>query len=57
VCKIFYYVFPNFQIMNIRDLPPDVTNPAWLWAAGGYGFFYTCLCLAASAFLFRKKEF
>src|ERR1700687_3506445 len=24
VCKLFYYLFPNFQIMNIRDLPPEI---------------------------------
>ena len=57
ICKIFYYLFPNFTLMNIRDLPPDVYNPGWLWAAGGYGFFYTAVCLTLTALLFRKKEF
>jgi len=57
VCKIFYYVFPNFEMMNIRDIPPEVYNPRWLWAAGGYGLSYTCVCLVLTALLFRKKEF
>jgi ABC-type transport system involved in multi-copper enzyme maturation permease subunit len=57
LCKIVYYLFPNFEMMNIRDLPPDVYNPRWLWAAGGYGLSYTCVCLALTALLFRKKEF
>ena len=56
-CKTFYYVFPNFQTMNIRDIPPDIYSAHWLWAAGGYGLSYTCACLALTALLFRKKEF
>lgn len=56
-CKIFYYIFPNFETMNIRDLPPEATNPHWLWAAGGYGLSYTAVCLILTALLFRKKEF
>jgi hypothetical protein len=56
-CKVFYYLFPNFQTMNIRDIPPDVYNPSWLWAAGGYGLAYTFVCLTLTALLFRKKEF
>ncbi len=57
LCKILYYLFPNFSIMNIRDVPPDLANPAWLWAAGGYGLLYTGVCLCLTALLFRKKEF
>jgi len=57
LCKTFYYIFPNFQSMNIRDIPPEITNPRWLWAAGGYGLSYTCVCLLFTALLFRKKEF
>jgi ABC-type transport system involved in multi-copper enzyme maturation permease subunit len=57
VCKLSYYIFPNFQMMNIRDIPPDVYNPGWLWAAAGYGLAYTCVCLSLTALLFRKKEF
>lgn len=57
LCKMFYYVFPNFQTMNIRDIPPDIYSPGWLWAAGGYGLSYTCVCLLLTAVLFRKKEF
>jgi ABC-type transport system involved in multi-copper enzyme maturation permease subunit len=56
-CKLFYYLIPNFQTMNIRDMPPDLYNPGWLWAAGGYGLTYTSVCLALTALLFRKKEF
>jgi ABC-type transport system involved in multi-copper enzyme maturation permease subunit len=57
ICRFFYYLFPNFQIMNIRDVPPDLYNPKWLWSAGGYGIAYTCVCLSLTALLFRKKEF
>jgi Cu-processing system permease protein len=57
VCKLFYYIFPNFQTMNIRDIPPEIYDPGWLWAAGGYGLFYTGVCLSLTALLFRKKEF
>jgi Cu-processing system permease protein len=56
-CDVFYYLAPNFQIMNLRDLPPDITNAKWLWAAGGYGLTYTGVCLGLTALLFRKKEF
>jgi len=56
-CKIVYYLFPNFQTMNIRDIAPEIYNPHWLWAAGGYGLAYTSACLALTALLFRKKEF
>ena len=57
LCKIFYYIIPNFQTMNIRDIPPELYNPRWLWAAGGYGLAYTGTCLGLTAILFRKKEF
>ena len=57
ICNIFYYLFPNFQLMNIRDIPPDVYNPWWLWAAGGYGLSYVCVCLCLTTLIFRKKEF
>ncbi len=57
VCDVFYYLSPNFQIMNIRDVPPDLYRPGWLWAAGGYGLTYTGACLLLTALLFRKKEF
>jgi ABC-type transport system involved in multi-copper enzyme maturation permease subunit len=56
-CRVAYYVFPNFEVMNIRDMAPEVYNPHWLWAAGGYGLSYTCVCLGLTALLFRKKEF
>ena len=57
LCTIFYYVMPNFQLMNIRDVSPDILNAGWLWAAAGYGLFYTVVCLSLTALLFRKKEF
>jgi ABC-type transport system involved in multi-copper enzyme maturation permease subunit len=56
-CELFYYIVPNFQTMNIENLPPEIYTPAWLWAAAGYGLSYTCVCLSLSALLFRKKEF
>ncbi len=57
VCKLLYFVFPNFQIMNIRDLPADFYNVQWLWAARRLWAFYTGVCLSLTAILFRKKEF
>jgi ABC-type transport system involved in multi-copper enzyme maturation permease subunit len=57
LCKIFYYLFPNFAIMNIRDVPMEMYRPGWLWSAGGYGLCYTGVCLLLTAVLFRKKEF
>jgi Cu-processing system permease protein len=57
LCKIFYYVFPNFDLMNIRDIPPDLYHADWLWAAGGYGLVYTSVCLGLTVILFRQKEF
>jgi Cu-processing system permease protein len=56
--NVFYYLAPNFQIMNLRDLPPSTLSAsAWLWPAIGYGFSYTLVCLAVVVLLFRKKEF
>ena len=57
LCKFFYYLMPNFQMMNIRDVPADLYRPGWLWAAGGYGLSYTGVCLLFTMVLFRKKEF
>jgi ABC-type transport system involved in multi-copper enzyme maturation permease subunit len=57
LCNMFYYVFPNFQTMNIRDVLPEFYSSGWLWSAAGYGFLYTATCLLLSALLFRKKEF
>ena len=57
LCNVFYFLLPNFQIMNIRDIPPELFNPTWLWAAGGYGIFYSASCLCVTALLFRNKEF
>ena len=56
-CSAFYYIAPNFQIMNIRDFTPRLAGTGWLWPAAGYGFSYTLVCLALSVLLFRKKEF
>lgn len=57
LCTVFYYLIPNFQIMNVRDIPPDLYRASWLWSAGGYALCYTGVCLMATAALFRKKEF
>lgn len=54
----FYYLAPNFQIMNLRDLPSaSQAGTGWLWPAAGYGLCYTVSCLALVILLFRKKEF
>lgn len=57
LCKLFYYLAPNFQAMNLRDLPTDLATGAWAWAAFGYGLSYTLMCLFLTSLLFRKKEF
>ncbi len=57
VCRIFYYVAPNFHMMNIRDWPTQSSLPHWLGLAALYGALYTTSCLALSILLFRKKEF
>ncbi len=55
---LFYYFAPNFQVMNLRDLPASALNDAqWVWPAVGYGLTYTTACLAVAVLLFRKKEF
>ena len=55
---VFYYVVPNFQLMNLRDLPAaGLAGTGWLWPAAGYGITYTTACLALTIWLFRKKEF
>jgi len=54
----FYYLAPNFQVMNLRDLPSaSLAGSGWLWPAAGYGICYTVSCLAVVILLFRKKEF
>jgi ABC-type transport system involved in multi-copper enzyme maturation permease subunit len=56
--NVFYYLTPNFQLMNLKDLPSaPLEGSAWLWSAAGYGFAYTVACLALVVLLFRKKEF
>jgi Cu-processing system permease protein len=56
--NLFYYLAPNFQLMNLRDLPTTaLLAPHWLWPAIGYGFSYTVVCLSVVVVLFRKKEF
>jgi ABC-type transport system involved in multi-copper enzyme maturation permease subunit len=57
LCKLIYFLLPNFQTMNIRDIPPEIQSPGWLWAAGGYGLLYTGVCLCLTTLLFQKKEF
>ena len=56
--QVFYYLAPNFQIMNLHDLPSaSLAGTGWLWPAAGYGISYTLACLAIVVLLFRKKEF
>ena len=57
LCNLFYFIAPNFQVLNLRDFNPNVAGAHWLWAAFGYGWFYTSVCLCLTAILFRKKEF
>jgi ABC-type transport system involved in multi-copper enzyme maturation permease subunit len=57
VCDVFYYLAPNFHILNLRDFPASSGTGRWLWAAGGYGFCYAAAALALSAWIFRRKEF
>lgn len=55
---LFYYFAPNFQVMNLRDLPATaLTGAQWIWPALGYGLTYTIACLAVTVLLFRRKEF
>jgi ABC-type transport system involved in multi-copper enzyme maturation permease subunit len=56
--NLFYYVTPNFQIMNLRDITPSAgAGSGWLWPIFGYGLSYTMATLAIVILLFRKKEF
>jgi ABC-type transport system involved in multi-copper enzyme maturation permease subunit len=56
--ELFYYLAPNFQFLNLRDLPSaSSAGTGWLWPAFGYGLSYTAACLAMVILLFRKKEF
>src|SRR4029077_12740591 len=49
----FYYLAPNFQVMNMRGLPAaTLAGTGWLWPAVGYGLTYTCVCLVIVVFLF-----
>ncbi|MFA5976000.1 MAG: ABC transporter permease [Elusimicrobiota bacterium] len=57
ICNAFYYLTPNFQVMNLRDFSPAQAGLDWLWAAAGYGLSYTLVCLSLTVFLFRKREF
>jgi ABC-type transport system involved in multi-copper enzyme maturation permease subunit len=58
IFSAFYYLAPNFQIMNLKDLPSSaMAGTGWLWPALGYGLTYTSACLVVVVLLFRKKEF
>jgi ABC-type transport system involved in multi-copper enzyme maturation permease subunit len=58
ICDTFYYLAPNFSVMNLRDYPAaSLAGSGWLWPAAGYGITYTAVCLALAALLFRRKEF
>jgi Cu-processing system permease protein len=55
---LFYYLAPNFQLMNLRDLPSaSQAGAGWLLPAAGYALSYTAVILAITVFLFKKKEF
>ena len=56
ICSVFYYIAPNFELLNVRDLPSS-SGMTWLWPAAGYGFFYTASALLLTILLFRKREF
>jgi ABC-type transport system involved in multi-copper enzyme maturation permease subunit len=56
LCSVFSYIAPNFELMNLRDMPP-AHSYAWLWPAAGYGFCYTTVALLLTILLFRRKEF
>jgi Cu-processing system permease protein len=56
--NIFYYLAPNFQLLNVRDLPSSgQAGMGWIGPAVGYGVSYSIVCLSAAVLLFRKKEF
>jgi ABC-type transport system involved in multi-copper enzyme maturation permease subunit len=58
VCGAFYYVAPNFQLLNLRDLASTAQpGTGWLVPAAAYGFCYTLVWLSLVVLLFRKKEF
>jgi ABC-type transport system involved in multi-copper enzyme maturation permease subunit len=57
VAMAFYYIAPNFEVLNLRDVPPTWSGLSWLWPAAGYSLTYTAFCLALTVLLFRKKEF
>ncbi len=59
ITNIFYWVSPNFERLNIRDLPlhAALSHPRMLAGSFGYAALYASVCLALASFLFRKKEF
>ncbi|MBN1823538.1 MAG: ABC transporter permease subunit [Endomicrobiales bacterium] len=58
VFKTAYYVFPNFQCMNLKDFwdVPNVMG-GWIVYSFGYGFLYCAVFFLLSVLLFAKKEF
>jgi ABC-type transport system involved in multi-copper enzyme maturation permease subunit len=56
LCSIFSYLAPNFELLNIHDMPPLHTH-AWLWPASAYCLCYTAVALLLTILLFRRKEF
>jgi len=57
VCGAFYIIAPNFEALNLKDFAPLHAGTNWLWAAFGYGFSYTAVCLILTILLFRRREF
>lgn len=57
IARFFYYVAPNFQVLNGLDYPSVMGMDVWLWRAAGYGITYTAACLSLALILFRRKEF
>jgi len=56
-CRVFYYLAPNFEALNLMDFNTSSSGNHVLITALVYGMTYTAACLALTIFLFRKKEF
>lgn len=59
VFKGIYYILPNFQYLNVRDLWVSVSGQFSHFLIQGtlYTLLYSSVLLLLSIFLFRKKEF
>jgi ABC-type transport system involved in multi-copper enzyme maturation permease subunit len=56
--EVLYYVFPNLEKFNIRDIAIHVVATPWasLGLAAAYAVTYIVLLLAAAVWIFDKKE-